>query len=774
MLLLIISIFIIGFAILFLRPTKDSKYFKFLSILPFGLFLYFLQFIPEIQSAKKNLIFENQWIPSLGISLDFKIDGLSLLFSLLITGVGALIYFYASSYMSRDPYINRFYCYLTIFMGAMLGLVLSDNLISLFMFWELTSISSFFLIGFNTNNEDSRKSALWALSVTGLGGFFLLASFVMMNSITGTFSIQELFSQSEVLQSNYQYYVIIAFLFLGAFTKSAQFPFHFWLPGAMKAPTPVSAYLHSATMVKAGIYLLARFTPILSDGEVWNMVLMCVGGTTMVVGAFLSVFKVDMKSVLAYSTISALGILVFLIGIGTEIALLAASTFILVHALYKASFFMITGIVDHETHTRDLTVLSGLKKKLPIVAICAVIAALSSAGVPLTFGFISKEIIYGSTFDFDFWTYNSVLILTALVLITNVFLTSAGLLVGIRPFFGKLPEKFENIHKPDYKLWLPIVILSVFTLLFGAFPFIADQGIISAVTTSIYRSQITQELHLWHGWNTILLLSGATIVLGFILYFIIKPSHKTVEKFDSLNRIGPQNIISVIAENIKLFAFKYTRFFHNGYLRSYILFIIVFIIGIVGYKFFNDVTLKINTNDLSPFRIYEFVIFVLIISAIIVITFTQSRLTAIVSLGVVGLSICLIFVVYGAPDLAMTQFAIDTLTVVLFVLVLFKLPSFLKFSNTKNKIRDGIVSISFGILIALITLQALFYPSNKEVSKFYAENAYLLAKGKNVVNVILVDYRGIDTMIETVVLSIAAVGVLSILKYKSEDEETRE
>jgi len=774
MLLLLISIFVIGFSILFLRPTKHLKYFKFISILPLSLFFYFLQFIPKIHNAKKNVLFKNEWIPSLGISLDFKLDGLSLLFALLITGIGALIYFYASSYMNKDPFINRFYCYLTVFMGAMLGLVLSDNLITLFMFWELTSISSFFLIGFNTNDQDSRKSAFWALSITGLGGFFLLASFVMMNSITGTYSIHELLSHADILQSNSQYYLLIAFLFLGAFTKSAQFPFHFWLPGAMKAPTPVSAYLHSATMVKAGIYLLARFTPVLSDGAVWNLVLMIIGGTTMVIGAFLSVFKVDMKGVLAYSTISALGILVFLLGIGSETALLAVATFILVHALYKASLFLITGIVDHETHTRDLSLLAGLRKKLPIVAVCAVIAALSSAGIPLTFGFISKEIIYGATFDFNFWTYNSVWILTGLILFTNILLTTAGLMVGIRPFFGKLPEKFENIHKPDYKLWLPIVILSAFTLLFGAFPFLADNAIIHAVTTAIFNNPVTQELHLWHGWNYVLLLSAATILLGAILYTLIIPSHANEANFDKINRASPKKIITIFANYIKLFAFKYTRFFHNGYLRSYILCIIIFIIGIVGFKLFSDVTLKINTNHLSPFRVYEFVIFILIISAIILITLTQSRLTAIAALGVVGLSICLIFVVYGAPDLAMTQFAIDTLTVVLFVLVLFKLPAFLKFSNTKNKIRDSIVSIAFGVLIALITLQALVYPSNKEVSKFYAENAYILAKGKNVVNVILVDYRGIDTMIETIVLSIAAVGVLSILKYKTEDGEKTE
>lgn len=774
MLIPILITFVIASIILFFGHYIRSSLYKYISLVPLLLFLNFIAYVPTIKDGAHALLFKNEWVPSLGIHLDFKLDGLSLLFSLLITGIGTLVYLYASSYLQNDKYINRFYGFLTAFMGAMLGVVLSDNLVVLFVFWELTSISSFFLIGYNTHDESSRKSALWALSITGLGGFFMLASFVMIKVITGTYSIHELFNQSLSIIDNQYYYILLVFLFAGAFTKSAQFPFHFWLPGAMKAPTPVSAYLHSATMVKAGIYLLARFSSILSDGFVWNYSLMIVGGITMVMGAFLSIFKTDMKGVLAYSTISALGIIVFLIGQGSETALFAAGTFILVHALYKATLFMVTGIVDHAAHTRDLTILSGLNKKMPIVFVCAIIAALSSAGIPLTFGFISKELIYGATYDFDFWEVTSVWVLTIAAFFTNVFLTTSGLLVGLKPFLGKLPEKFENIHKPDLRLIVPIILLSFFTLMFGLFPNLADVSILSSVGKSIYGNEIQQELHIWHGWNWILLISGLTIFFGFVLYLLIKPSHETEKRFKELDIFSPQTIITELASSIRKFAFNYTRFFHNGYLRLYIMYIIIFFIAVVGFKLFRDVPLRINTADLSPIRIYECAVFVLIVTAIYIITKTQSRLTAIAALGIVGYSICLIFVVYGAPDLAMTQFAIDTLTVVLFVLVLFKLPSFLKLSNSKNKFRDSVVSIAFGLLIALITLQALLYPSNKEISKFYAENAYLLAKGKNVVNVILVDYRGIDTMIETIVLSIAAIGVLSILKYKTEDGERSE
>lgn len=773
MLLPIIVTFLLAFLMLLLKPQKFLRFFKFICVVPLLLFLYLLTYLPAVYQGTKSILFKNEWIPSLGISLDFKIDGLSMLFGLMITGIGTLIYLYAAEYLKRDENIHRFYCYLTLFMGAMLGVVLSDNLITLFVFWELTSISSFFLIGYNTDQEASRKSAMWALGLTGLGGFFMLASFALIGIVAGTYSLNELLAYPDVLLNNQYYYIIIFLLFAGAFTKSAQFPFHFWLPGAMKAPTPVSAYLHSATMVKAGIYILARFSPILGGDAVWNDTLMIVGGITMVMGAVLSVFHKDMKGLLAYSTISALGIIVFLIGIGTETALYAACTFILVHALYKATLFLITGIVDHATHTRDLSVLRGLGKVMPLIAIAGFIAALSSAGIPFTFGFLSKELIYGVSTD-GIWTQETVFVLTGIALLTNIFLTSSGFLAGIRPFFGKLPKEFEKIKKPNFYLWFPPVLLSALTMLFGIVPSIIDHSILKSATISVLGTSTQMYLSLWHGFNLILLLSAITIVLGILLYLLIKPSSKNESRLKGLDDFSPQTILTSIALGIRWFAFRYTRFFHNGYLRVYIMFIVIFFTGIVGYKLFADVPLRVNTEDLSAFRIYEFTVFVITIIAIYFITSTTSRLTSIAALGVIGYSICLIFVFYGAPDLAMTQFAIDTLTVVLFVLVLFKLPPFLKFTNKKIQFRDGVISVCFGILISLITLQALVSPADKSVSKFYADNAYILAKGKNVVNVILVDFRGFDTMIETIVLSIAAVGVYSILKYKTQDGEKSE
>jgi len=766
MLTAIISTFLVAFLTLFLGNRICSKYYRFFGFFPLLLFVFFSLYLFSL-SWDESEYFKNDWIPSLGINLNFKLDGLSLLFALLITGIGTLVYFYASYYLKNHPRLNQFYCFLTAFMGAMLGLVLSDNMISLFVFWELTSITSFFLIGFNTTDEISRKSALTALGITGLGGFFLLVGFVLIHTISGTYSIDKLLLSSEIIQNNTLFPLVLFFIFGGAFTKSAQFPFHFWLPGAMQAPTPISAYLHSATMVKAGIYVLARFSPILSDGFLWNNTLMIVGGITMFYGAFHSILRTDMKGILAYSTISALGIIVFLLGIGNEFAVFAAVTFILVHALYKATLFLVTGIVDHAVHTRDISEISGLKKTMPFVFIASLIAAFSCAGIPFTFGFISKDLIYESSLQIP----KLAIWITAIIVLTNILLACSGFMAGIKPFVGKLPEKFQNVAKPNVFLWIPLVILSFFTLLFGFFPHLSDNSILRHAFGSVYKISSELQLKIWHGFNEILFLSGITIVLGITLFLLKKHCPKKTLFIEKYDRFSPKTIWENLGEAIRKFAFQYTRFFHNGYLRNYLITIILFMTLLVGYRLFTTTPIKINTEDLSSFRLYELVIFVLILIAIYFTISTRSRLTAIASMGIIGYCICLIFIFYGAPDLAMTQFTIDTLTVVLFVLVLFKLPPFLNYKNKKIIIRDIFVAGIFGVLMMIIAMQALVSPSSKETSDFYAENVYTLARGKNVVNVILVDFRGFDTMIEGIVLSIAALGVYSLLKYRPSYEE---
>lgn len=731
------------------------------ALVPLGLFIYFAQFINRV-SGGEIISQKYSWVPAFGVDLQFNLDGLSLLFSLMITGIGFLVFAYTSVYLKKHEYLDRFYGYLGMFMAAMLGLVLSDNLISLFVFWELTSISSFFLIGFNNNNPASRKSALMALAITGLGGLGLLAAALFLGSVTGTYSIAGMLGSADEIAESPYYIGIVMLIFLAAFTKSAQFPFHFWLPGAMKAPTPVSTYLHSATMVKAGIYLLMRLTPVLGNQEFWNNTLLIVGAITMVYSAVHTLFRTDMKGILAYSTIAALGILVFLIGQGTEGALLAAALFIVVHALYKATLFLVTGIVDHEAHTRNTVVLSGLRKVLLPVAIAAFLAAISSAGIPPTLGFLGKELTYESTLA----VVGKPVLWISLIVITKILLLHAGFVVGIKPFTGKLPEKFENIHLPSPLLWVPPLLLAIMGLLLGIFPGIIEASLIKPVVTAMGSPVPDQHFELWHGFNTVLWLSVFTIVAGIALYVFLKPSEKLENFIARLDFISPKSIAEGFGMLLTGFSNIWTNVFQNGYLRHYVSTILVFMTVLTGYTLLRAGSFNVDFSSLSQLTFYEITVVLIMLVSVLYTVFTNSRLAAVASMGIVGLSICLLFMFYSAPDLAMTQFSIDTLTVILFVLVLYRLPKYLKLSDYKMRIKDGVLSLAFGAVITLLILEVLAEPVNGEISEYYAKNAYLLAHGKNVVNVILVDFRGSDTLIEISVLTIAAIGVFALLKLR--------
>lgn len=731
------------------------------ALIPAGLFAYFASFISKI-SAGEIITKTYEWVPAFGVNLSFKLDGLSLLFSLMITGIGFLVFSYTASYLKGHKYLDRFYGYLSVFMAAMLGLVLSNNIISLFVFWELTSISSFFLIGFNNDSAASRKSALTALGITGLGGFFLLSGVLLLGSMTGTYNITEMLSMQEAIAGS-EYYILVASLFfVAAFTKSAQFPFHFWLPAAMKAPTPVSTYLHSATMVKAGIYLLMRFTPILGDHPFWNNTLIIVGAITMVYTAVHSLFRTDLKGILAYSTISALGILVFLIGLGTKAAFLAAAVFIMVHALYKATLFLVAGIIDHQAGTRDVSKLSGLRKVMMPVAIAGFLAAISSAGIPPTIGFLGKELTYEASLNFGTWT---IIIVIAIVL-TKIFLLWAGFAAGIKPFMGKLPEAQKETKMPGLLMWFPPIILAVLSILFGIFPSLIESAIVKPMVSALGADASEDHLALWHGFNTVLLLSAITIGVGLLLYFLVRPSNKLEQKVAKLEFISPRSIMEKGNYYFVIFSRFWTNVFQNGYLRNYVTSIVLFLVILVGYILFGHQRLVIDHSQLAEITAYELVVAMILVAGVLYTVFTKSRLAAVAAMGVVGLSICLIFVFYSAPDLAMTQFSIDTLTVILFVLVLYRLPKYLSLSDYKMRLRDGVLSLALGTIICVLALQVLAEPANNEIGDFYAKNAYLLAHGKNVVNVILVDFRGTDTLIEISVLAISAIGVFGLLKLR--------
>ncbi len=712
------------------------------------------------------------WVPSLGVNLSFYVDGLGLLMSLLITGIGALIALYASSYLKGDARLGRFYMSFMLFMGAMLGVVLADNLLVLFVFWELTSVSSYLLIGYNHHEAKSRKSALQALLVTGSGGLALLAGVVMIYCAAGTYEYTELLNNPDVLKEGGWYLPILITVLAGAFTKSAQVPFHFWLPSAMAAPTPVSAYLHSATMVKAGVFLLAHLHPLLGGTTLWYSILCSFGGATLCMGGYLALTQTDLKKILAYSTVSTLGLLVFLIGIGVEKAMIAAVTFLLAHALYKAALFLVAGIIDHETGTRDITILSGLRKALPFTAVAALLVGLSNAGVPLLFGFIAKEVAYEAAMKGD-----QAALLTLVAVLGNICLVGVGLLTGIVPFWGKKPDEHalpKHPHEAPVAMWIAPMILAVITVVIGCRPHLMD-GLLQAASSAGWGSETKVHLAIWHGFNLALLLSVITFVCGFLLVVFRKFIYYLRDEMGQMVAdLGPARGYDIIFDAVVRFSKFQTRIFQNGYYRHYVLILFSGLTLLVLMAVLQGDFNLFQQADFEPVPFYEYFIVGLMLIAMLVTISTNNRWTAIISLGMVGFGVVAIFVLYGAPDLAITQVLIETLTLILLAVVIFRLPEFKKLSPRHTRIRDIIISTAFGVIMTISVIASNIIQLESPISEYFAKTSYELAHGKNVVNVILVDYRVLDTFGEIVVLAIASLGVWALLKFPKKHKRSKE
>jgi len=520
------------------RVSRKAGTFLF-SLFPLIIFLYFSRFIKPVATGQ-TFLSSYSWAPSLGISLSFYLDGLALLFVLLITGIGAVVVLYSSAYLKNHRYLGRFYAYLLGFMASMLGVVLSDNVITLFIFWELTSLSSYLLIGFDHEREASRSAALQALLVTGFGGLALLAGLLLLGKIGGSFSLFELLGATDSIRSHPLYLPIFALIAVGALTKSAQFPFHFWLPNAMEAPAPVSTYLHSATMVKAGIYLLARLSPIMGHTVAWQVTLVVAGAVTMLVGGGLAMRQTDLKRILAYSTVSILGALVFLLGIGTRAAVEAAMSYLIIHAIYKAALFLVAGIVDHETGTRDTTQLSGLRKVMPVTAVAAALAALSMAGLPPLFGFIGKELLYEATIEAPM----AAPILTAVALMTNVLMVVVAGIVGFAPFFGPQMEAAERFHEAPRAMCAGPALLALLGLVIGIFPNLTAGAVISPAVAGVLAQPLAVKLSLLHGLTAQLILSGVTFAVGVAAYYWRDVLGRTVSRLDVGNILGPERCMT--------------------------------------------------------------------------------------------------------------------------------------------------------------------------------------------------------------------------------------
>lgn len=770
--ILIGAVFILGISIPFF-PERSLKYMGMVvSVFPLLIFGLIVSLIISL-NPESSIVVDSGWGFFQGIEFSFRMDGLSLIFGALVSGIGFLVMLYANYYMAKYGRKAHFFTYLTLFMGAMLGLVFSDNLMVLFIFWEITSITSFFLIGFDHHLEKPRLAAQQALLITAGGGLSLLMAIIIIGQQTGTLRISELVANQVNLADSAYYPVIIALLMIGALTKSAQFPFHFWLPGAMNAPTPVSAYLHSATMVNAGVFLLMRMNPILGDTMIWKSVLVLSGGITMFAGALLSLGQSDFKRILAFTTISALGTMVLLIGIDTTESMKAALLFFIVHGLYKGALFMIAGIVDKSTGTRDIHRLNNLYGKLPGTTIAVFLALISMAGLPPMLGFIGKELIYEAKIAVP----NLAWLILPLGIATNVILVGLSISLFVDLFMPRktkqpLPEfKYTGKDFP-FHFKAGAIVLAVLSLLLGLFPFVLNTPLTHALLVT-RGEHVTIDLSLWHGFNTVLLLSVLTVAAGVILFRFRKAVMAQAARLAILLDLYhlPTLFTSTITKYLS-FSQRQTLRIQHGYHRYYLITFFIVAMALVGSQLLLSKGEFGIRDQMSPIKIH--ILLLLLVSAFSVIyaIFTHSRLSAILAMGIVGYGVGMLYLLYGAPDLAITQFLSETVILIIFVMVIYYLPAFAKLSDRKTKVRDILISLGVGALVTLVVLKARFINLEQPISDFFAQNSLTQGHGRNIVNVIIVDFRAFDTLGEITVLALAAAGIYSLFRFKIKNDKT--
>ena len=709
-----------------------------------------------------------QWLPQVGIDFSFRLDALSLIFSLLITGIGTLIYIYAYYYLNPKNSLSKLYALLMLFMTAMLGISLSNNLIILLVFWELTSISSFLLVGYWSNYDAAQRGSRMALTITGMGGLEMLGGFILLGQIAGTYQIDQLTGMAQQIQSSSLFVPALLLILLGAFTKSAQFPFHFWLPNAMAAPTPVSAYLHSATMVKAGIFLVARLLPIFVGSALFHNLVTTIGLFTLCMAAFFAIFKEDLKGLLAYSTISHLGLIMCLLGIGSPLAVAAAMFHIINHATFKAALFMIAGIIDHESGTRDLRKLSGLWQLLPFTATLTMITAAAMAGVPFTNGFLSKEMFFTELLANLSGGY--VVLAACVATLAGLFAVAYSVRLVHGVFFdgaiGKdVPNK--NAHEPHIGMRAPAILLAILCILVGLIPALLVENIVNAGTRASTQITSFEGVHLaiWHGFNLPLLMSAIALIGGVTFYFALAKGRK-IRKIDLdliLGRLQGKLLFEDFLKNLLKISRKIKRKTETGSLQNYLLLIVVFSIIVVAVPLLGQ-NITTGTRELTYAPFTAIVLWLLLFSACwMMLWFHHERIKAVLISGAIGLVVTMVFITMSAPDLALTQISVDVVTTVLLLMSLSLLPQLTPYESSRTRRwRDAIVAIGGGLGIGWIAWLILTR-DHSSISWFFIQQSLPLGGGSNVVNVILVDFRGFDTFGEITVLGIAAIGALCMM-----------
>ena len=702
------------------------------------------------------------WVPLLGLNVTLMLDGLGFFFAILILGIGLLIIAYARFYLSREDNMGEFFTYLLLFQGAMVGIVISDNILLLLVFWELTSLSSFLLIGYWKHLPEGRQGARMALTVTGMGGLAMIGGMLLLGQIVGSYDLSVILQNRNLIQASPMYLPALILILLGCFTKSAQFPFHFWLPHAMSAPTPVSAYLHSATMVKAGIFLMARMWPVLSGTPEWFMIVTTAGLITMVLGAVIALFKHDLKSLLAFSTVSHLGLITMLLGTGTAFGAMAAMFHILNHATFKAALFMSAGIIDHEAHTRDIRRLGGLRHLMPVTFVIASLAALSMAGIPLLNGFLSKEMMLEEATHTAL--FGMPLLVPVMATIGSLFSAAYCFRFISHTFLGPQRDDYPATpHDPPVGLWLPPAILVVLVVAIGVAPFLAEP-FIKVVTASVLgdAAELPKAyFKIWHGLVPALYMSMIAVVGGLLMLLIFKPA---LGVWDKAARPEAKHIFDAVIASAVSLARRIIAPLHDGAFTRYAAIMAVTVVA-VGYHAWATGTVGAPTRSVQPANFVQIAGWLMLVAATCgLVVLHRNRLLSLILIGIVGLVVSVGFVFFSAPDLAMTQLTVEVVTIILLLLALNFLPNHTPVeSSVLRRTRDGTVAVAAGLGAAALSYHYLLRDTiAPSISDFHLANSYKGGGGTNVVNVILVDFRGFDTYGEIIVLGIAALIIYAL------------
>ncbi len=771
----------------------------FVLFVPLILFIYFLSYLP-VTSGGEDVMQRMEWVPSLDINFDLYVDGLSLLFALLITGIGTLIILYSIFYLAgKKERLNHFYVYILLFMGAMLGVVLSDNIIVLYVFWEITSISSSLLISYWYTKKASVYGAQKSMYITVFGGLSMLGGFSLLYVMSGTFSIREMVGNADIILNHDLFLAAMILVLIGAFTKSAQFPFHIWLPDAMEAPTPVSAYLHSATMVKAGIYLVARMTPVFGGGAEWFWIITSVGIFTMLWGSVSAVRQKDLKAILAFSTVSQLGMIMSLLGAGSAAfyymdgdnalyttAILAAVFHLINHATFKGSLFMVAGIVDHETGTRDIRKLGGLMTIMPVTATVSFIGLAAMAGLPPFNGFLSKELFFTgitNVVQYDMWNADTIgMILPVVAWIASIFTFVYSAIIFFRTFRGKFkPEMLpvKKVHEAPAGMLISPIVLAVAVLLISIFPNILAYTIIEPAMMSILPGILSEgssfyvDIYHWHGINLELMMTIGVVIIGTIIYM-------TMNRWSQFGIYqNEQDIMTTVYDNGYDALIKgsqvITRLQMTGLLRDYIVYIVIFMVFIMFYTMFRFDGFHFSMENTSGIDGFMYFILGATVITVLLLPKVNNRMTAIILAGFVGFLVAFIFTIFRAPDLALTQLMVETVSVILFMAVFYHLPHLTKDDITPlTKTINIVVAGAAGLMVTLVSISAFTFGQVtpfETIATYYMENSKPLGGGTNMVNVILVDFRGLDTLLEILVLGIAALGVVSLVKLRLKESD---